>query len=1066
MGSSVARASAKSGSQSVRAVARDANQLVYEQIRSAAKSSERSLVDQLFIAFEAYNKHCRQQPHTLSFRISTAPYNIYIASESIPAELDSFGDFCGCVALRFLDQQLFHLASIDTMVASGELRARLSARLREVEIDKWKDQLAGLQSSSRAEAEVELRLLVSHRSIRLEWQTVGDTRFKPVRQSDWRRFREDPKDSGIHFTVPAHYMWALYEKLSGAWFQPALAILHETQRRTLNHIFRDPRLRPWLANSAGSPFDWHDEPLVWRTERHDQPASYEVALFTSMGIPVKGAVLVLPGSPYFYVTATAVHPGPPPFVPDAAELRHLIPAEAMETQAGVDALQRAGADLPEQLRVRIQRLSAKVTITCQLRKNRYVDSEIFELHVVSATPGGELVEEYRAGGWKVIGGNIKATEDLLLFDRSAQASVPRVLDHLRVTPEPGNVGKWTRRITRAFAEEFVAWAGEMPNDLTLVATGELASLLQPAVKASVEFDLEAKSIDWFDLRVRLNAPNLDFTPEELELLLKARGRHVRLKGKGWQRLDFALDEEKAARMSRLGLDPLDFSGEPQRLHVLQLADAAGEKEFTRDTWLDIRERASAIKARVTPDQPAEVNADLRPYQREGFHFLAYLAENHFGGILADDMGLGKTLQTLTWLAWLVGQDEKRKPSLVVCPKSVMDVWVKEAEKFTPGLRLTRFGLSETGSTQDLLKDVDLLVVNYAQLRILSKELLAIPWRAVILDEGQNIKNPASQTARTARDLTADHRLVLTGTPIENRLMDLWSLMAFAMPGILGTRAYFSKRFDQGEDTFTRVRLSARLRPFLLRRTKEQVAPELPRRTEEDVHCEMEGTQLSLYSAELKRAQAMLLRVKTTQALNKERFNILQTLIRLRQICCHPALIDPSLAKTESAKMSAMFDLLGPMREENSKVLIFSQFVTMLDILRQEFRHRKWDHLYLTGQTEDRGELVQKFQEAKGPLIFLLSLRAAGAGLNLTSAPYVILFDPWWNPAVEAQAIDRTHRIGQTQNVFAYRLVVKQTIEEKIRQLQEKKKLLVESVLADEGFSKALSLDDLNFLLSD
>ena len=257
-----------------------------------------------------------------------------------------------------------------------------------------------------------------------------------------------------------------------------------------------------------------------------------------------------------------------------------------------------------------------------------------------------------------------------------------------------------------------------------------------------------------------------------------------------------------------------------------------------------------------------------------------------------------------------------------------------------------------------------------------------------------------------------------------------------------------------------------MRPFLLRRTKQQVAPELPGRTEEDVHCEMEGTQLSLYSAELKRAQAMLLRVKTTQALNKERFNILQSLIRLRQICCHPALIDPSLAKTESAKMTAMFDLLEPMREENSKVLIFSQFVTMLDILRHEFQQRKWDHLYLTGQTEDRGDLVNKFQEAEGPLVFLLSLRAAGAGLNLTSAPYVILFDPWWNPAVEAQAIDRTHRIGQTQNVFAYRLVVKQTIEEKIRQLQEKKKLLVESVLADEGFSKALSLDDLNFLLSD
>ena len=637
------------------------------------------------------------------------------------------------------------------------LRTKLSARSREVEIERWKEHL-GESHASRPESEVELRLIVSHRSVRLDWRVVGDIRFKPVRQTDWRRFRDDPKDSGFHFTVAANYLWALYEKISGAWFQPAVTILHDTQRRTLNHIFRDPRLRSSLANSAGSPFEWHEEPLVWRSERHEEPAVYDVALFTSLGIPVKGAVLILPGSPFFYVTATAVYPGPPPFVAAASDLRHSIPAEAIETQAGIEALQRAGADLPERLRARVQRIAAKVTITCQLRSNRYIDAETFELQVISATPGGELVEQFHASGWTSIGKAARG-EDLLLFDRSAQSSVPRVLDHLRVTPEQGNPGRWTRRITRSFAEEFVAWASEMPRDITLVPAGELATLLQPAVKASVEFDLEAKSIDWFDLRVRLNAPNLDFTPEELELLLKARGRHVRLKGKGWQRLDFDLDEEKAARMSRLGLDPLDFSGEPQRLHVLQLADAAGEKEFTRDTWTDIRERASAIKARVTPEQPDEVKADLRPYQREGFHFLAYLAENNFGGILADDMGLGKTLQTLTWLAWLVGKDKVRKPSLVVCPKSVMDVWMKEAEKFTPGLRLSRLAQSEQVSTTDLLKNVDLLIVNYAQLRLLSVDLLAVPWRAVILDEGQNIKNPASQTARTARELNADHRLV-------------------------------------------------------------------------------------------------------------------------------------------------------------------------------------------------------------------------------------------------------------------------------------------------------------------
>ena len=1047
------------------------NKEFYDAMRRAVKPGDRSLVDQLYVAFEAYSRKGQDQFFNLSFRISAPPFHFNVPPSSVPPGVDGFGDFCGYVAMRFMEKKLPQMNFIDSFIGSEGLRTTVAKWRRDIDIALWKERLKASGAEETFNSETELRMLVTWKSARLEWRAPAAERFKGVKQADWRRLQHGVRDGSLPLTGPASYLWVVFEKMSPSWFEAQLGPEHEEERRLLHQLFRDEGMRPRLANGAGDSFRWEEHPLVWRSEWRGDPARYEVELVTQSGRPVKGNVLVLPGSPYFYVTGDAVYRGPAPFIPGGSDLSHVVPVEALETQDGVEALQRAGSRLPETIEKRVRRLPMKVSLHCQLKADTSGKRENFELRVRAASPNDELVEEYHGQGWVKRERNIEMGDEFLLVERESLAAVPKLLAALRLAPDAAR-RKWVRRVNRSFAEEFVAWAESAPRDMEILAKGELATLLQPAVNASVEFEVEPGTIDWFDLRVKLDAPDLDFTPEELDLLLKARGGFVRIDGKGWRRLHFDLDEAKAERLSRLGLDPLDFSGEPQRLHVLQLADAAGEKEFAADTWREICRRAREIKARVTPAPPASVVAELRPYQLEGFHFLAYLAANHFGGILADDMGLGKTLQALTWLQWLREgaaenpQGAEHKPSLVVCPKSVMDVWLKEAEKFTPTLRLHRLGKPETAPSTELLSQLDLLVVNYAQLRLVSTVLKGIPWRAVILDEGQNIKNPDSQTARTARELKADHRLVLTGTPIENRLMDLWSLMAFAMPGILGGKNYFSRRFSKTEDGFTRMRLSARMRPFLLRRTKEQVAPELPSRTEEDVGCEMEGLQLKLYGAELKRARALLLRVKTDSALHKERFNILQSLIRLRQICCHPALIDADHRKEESAKMSALFDLLETMRAEGSKALVFSQFVTMLDILREEFIQRGWEYSYLTGQTEKRGELVSQFQEASGPKIFLLSLKAAGAGLNLTSAPYVILYDPWWNPAVEAQAIDRTHRIGQTQNVFAYRLVVRESIEEKIRLLQEKKKLLVDAVLGHEGFAKALTLDDLNFLLAE
>jgi SNF2 family DNA or RNA helicase len=443
--------------------------------------------------------------------------------------------------------------------------------------------------------------------------------------------------------------------------------------------------------------------------------------------------------------------------------------------------------------------------------------------------------------------------------------------------------------------------------------------------------------------------------------------------------------------------------------------------------------------------------------------------------LADDMGLGKTLQTLAWLLWLRQQpgsaggqrpaSPSPTPALVVCPKSVMDNWHAEAARFAPELRVRPWPASRLPQLTNELDTADLHVLNYSQLRSLGDTLAPFRWLALILDEGQYIKNPNSQTAQLARTLKADHRLILSGTPIENRLLDLWSLMSFAMPGVLGNRAQFARLYDSKGDPFARRRLAARVRPFVLRRTKAQVAKDLPDRIEEDLFCEIEGEQKTLYRAELKRAQNLLLSIKTQQELASQQFHFLTSLLRLRQVCCHPRLMKGD-SEAPSAKTEALLEQLEPLMEEGQKVLVFSQFVEMLELLKPALEERQWPLFYLTGQTENRGELVRQFQSAQGPGIFLISLKAGGFGLNLTAASYVVLFDPWWNPAVENQAIDRTHRIGQTNKVIAYRLLIKDSIEEKIRELQKKKRALAEDVLGEEKFAQSLTLADFQFLFAD
>ena len=689
-----------------------------------------------------------------------------------------------------------------------------------------------------------------------------------------------------------------------------------------------------------------------------------------------------------------------------------------------------------------------------------------------------------------------------MYDRAALAGVPALIESLGVKWNTYDQC-WYRRITKNFPERFATWLTAVPEPIVVVLDKQLESLRQAPVTATVRLDCESAGVDWFDLKVVLDVAGTELTAAEIKTLLNARGGFVRFGKKGWRRLQFQLTAEEDEGLARLGLNARDFSVKPQRLHALQLADAAATKLLPVERVAEVKRRVSELKTRVRPPIPETIHAELRPYQVEGFHFLAYLSANRFGGILADDMGLGKTLQTLTWLAWLrtaavpVRSPESpvpgltissqqpesglstqdaglrtahsgpaQRPSLVVCPKSVMDNWQAEAARFMPGLRVHLWsGRNSASALTPTLAGTDLLVINYAQLRSLGAALDKVAWLAAILDEGQCIKNPESLTARFARALKAEHRLVLTGTPIENRLLDLWSLMAFAMPGVLGNRSQFQTQFDQAEDPLARRRLAARVRPFLLRRTKNQVAKELPDRVEEDLLCEMSGVQQTLYKAEFKHAQQMLLKVKTRQDFDKNRFNFLTSLLRLRQICCHPVLVDSHATAAESAKVNALLDVLEPLLEEGHKVLVFSQFVGLIDWLTPLMIAKGWKHFRLTGATENRGPLVAEFQKTTGAAVFLISLKAGGFGLNLTAASYVVLFDPWWNPAVENQAIDRTHRIGQTQKVMAYRLLIKDSIEEKIRMLQRTKSALADDVLGEERFAQSLTLDDLKFLFA-
>jgi ERCC4-related helicase len=472
-------------------------------------------------------------------------------------------------------------------------------------------------------------------------------------------------------------------------------------------------------------------------------------------------------------------------------------------------------------------------------------------------------------------------------------------------------------------------------------------------------------------------------------------------------------------------------------------------------WVDdeirvMAQRISSLEQLPSRESPASLQAELRPYQKEGLTWLQFLCEFHLAGILADDMGLGKTLQVLAHLLVEKACGRASQPSLVVVPTSLTFNWLHEARRFAPELRVLILQGAQRKSRFKQLQDYDLIITTYPLLSRDSHVLKTSHFHLLILDEAQAIKNPKSQASRIVRQLNARHRLCLTGTPLENHLGELWSLFDFLMPGLLGNAKQFRREFrlpieNHNDEAVTR-KLSHRLRPFLLRRTKQQVAKDLPQKSEIVQSITLEGKQRELY--EMVRL-SMHRRVRTEieqQGLARSQIVVLGALLKLRQVCCDPRLVNSTAITdtSESAKLAYLMTLLSEMIEEGRHILLFSQFTTMLEFIEAEVKSTGIDYVKLTGQTRDRESPVTKFQQGKIPL-FLISLKAGGVGLNLTSADTVIHYDPWWNPAVERQATDRSHRIGQKNKVFVYKLICEGTLEEKILAMQQRKQRLTEGL---------------------
>jgi hypothetical protein len=592
---------------------------------------------------------------------------------------------------------------------------------------------------------------------------------------------------------------------------------------------------------------------------------------------------------------------------------------------------------------------------------------------------------------------------------------------------------------------------------------KLSKLKFNANKPSIRTKI-ASGIDWFDASIEMKYGDLSVSYSEWFEAIKNNEKYIKLSDGSMG----VLPEAWLKKLQKL-VSIAERKGETLQISKLKFNVIDDffdniDDEAIKQELMSKRTALENYEQNKNYILPKNVNAILRPYQLQGYQWLKFLDEYNFGGCLADDMGLGKTLQVICLLA-----DQKlakRGTNLVVVPKSLMFNWAAEIDKFAPHLSYHIYHGLTRDKNHEAFSSYDIVISTYDTVARDIEDIKNIVFNYIILDESQAIKNVQAQRYKAMRLLQSRNKIVMTGTPIENNTFDLYAQLSFANPGLLGSQKSFADNFSTAIDVHASIdalqTLKKLIHPFLLRRTKEVVAKDLPDKTESVIFCEMGAEQRKLYDALKEKIKKDITEKIEESGIQNSKFKILEGLLRLRQLCNAPELVDNTLPekKKESVKLDT---LITQLTEEigDHKALVFSQFVTMLDLIKRELDARNVKYAYLDGSTVDRGSAVNDFMDNEECNIFLLSLKAGNTGLNLTKADYVYIVDPWWNPAVEAQAIDRTHRIGQDKNIFAYKLICKDTIEEKIVQLQSKKKKLAQDLIqADENIFKSLSKDEL------
>lgn len=673
--------------------------------------------------------------------------------------------------------------------------------------------------------------------------------------------------------------------------------------------------------------------------------------------------------------------------------------------------------------------------------------------------------------------NPDAENPLIYFVRDDDTEISAQRDIMAAGFQPGqrNTDLYTlaseNKVGAFFANVLPRWKKQWE----VIFTPRMDSFLEKCDLVRPEITIQSSGEEWLSMDISFNSPQGDvlITRAEVHQLLQTGASHRRLENGRIVFLPTDSIQQFNETLYDCQVEADKDSG--WRIHkrfgnylhgVLQIGDW---NISPRSNW----QPAAQLQNYEDLILNDNIATTLRPYQKVGVNWLHYLTNNNFAGILADEMGLGKTIEALAWLDYRKRNQLSSAPSLVVGPTSLVQNWIAEAARFTPELTVLALHGAGRHTLFSQIPKFDLIITSYPLLRRDVAELQTFEFDTVILDEAQNIKNRASQNAQCAKALNAKNRLVLTGTPMENSLFDLWSILDFLMPGYLGPASEFRDRYEipisKSNDDKALARLQQRIRPFVLRRTKEEVVKELPAKLEQLTLCDLTDDQKTVYQNILEQSRREVFEHASAKEKNgKSKLAILTALTRLRQVCCHLDLL-PGLDHKEwvepSAKMNYFLELLDEAIDGGHRVLVFSQFVSLLKLIEAQIQKNEIAYCYMDGSTQERQAVVDRFQNNADIPVFLISLKAGGTGLNLTGADTVIHFDPWWNPAVEDQATSRAHRMGQLRVVTSYKLIARGTVEEKIVQLQQRKKHLISStIISEESFIHSLTWDELQGLL--